>query len=201
MTKTAKDYPVTFPYGATDDYWYGPKGKIGPYHRGDDREMPTGTPVVINGVQIGLSGATGTVSGPHIHIGKYINGADHNPRGLGFTFKSAVVHSVDNLDDDANGKWVRLNADGAYWVYLHLSKVTCKPGQKLVPSKPKPASPKPVYTTVRPGEGLSHIARRAGYKDWWSPTSWIRLSRLNGKGLNWVAYNRSLKAGQKIRVR
>lgn len=64
----------------------------------------------------------------------------------------------------------------------------------------KPA-PKPLYTTVKAGEGLSNIARRAGYKDWFAPTAWIRLSRLNGKGVNWLAYNRSLKPGQRIRYR
>ena len=37
--KQAKDYRVTFGYGliAKDGYYYGPKGKIGPYHRGNDR--------------------------------------------------------------------------------------------------------------------------------------------------------------------
>lgn len=191
MTKTAKDYPVTFPYGATG----APYSKQRP-HLGDDRACPTGTPVVVNGVQIGLTGSTGWSTGPHLHVGKWLGATPHNPSKQGFTFKNAKVTQV--AQDNVNGKYVRVQGDGFSWVYLHLSKQTAKVGQVL---KAPVAPPKPVYTTVRPGEGLSHIARRAGYKDWWSPTSWIRLSRLNGKGLNWVAYNRSLKAGQKIRVR
>lgn len=65
--------------------------------------------------------------------------------------------------------------------------------------KPKP-KPKKVYTKVRTGEGLSQIARRAGYKDWFAPTSWARIAKLNGRG-NWILYNKSLKPGQRIRVR
>lgn len=64
-------------------------------------------------------------------------------------------------------------------------------------SKPKP---KPVYTTVRPGEGLSQISKRAGYKDWFLPTSWARIAKLNGRG-NWIKFNQSLKPGQRIRVK
>lgn len=63
------------------------------------------------------------------------------------------------------------------------------------------ATVQPVYTRVKAGEGLSAIAKRAGYKDWLFPTAWIRLSRLNGYGLNWKKFNNALKPGQKIRVR
>lgn len=146
MSKQAKNYPVTFAYGAKDGYFYGPEGKIGPYHRGDDRAMPVGTPVIVNGVTIGLSGATGNVSGPHLHTGKWLGNKDYNPQGQGFTFKSAIVTQIDTVNDDANGFFVRIQGDGYSWVYLHLSKVFVKVGQKLVP----PAPPKPEYPkTVR----------------------------------------------------
>lgn len=72
-----------------------------------------------------------------------------------------------------------------------------RPITKTVP-KPAPAK---VYTTVRSGEGLSSIARRSGYKDFLLPSAWIRLSRLNGYGLNWRAFNKALKAKQKIRIK
>lgn len=129
--KQAQDYPITFPYGATT-YPYGPTGYAGPYHRGDDRIMPVGTPVLVNAVQIGLSGATGEVTGSHLHIGRFVNGQDTNPKGQGFTLKSPVVAEVSS--DLTNGRFVALNdADGVRWVYLHLSKQTVKVGQKLVP--------------------------------------------------------------------
>lgn len=189
----AKDYPVTFPYGATT----APYSPSYP-HKGDDRAMPVGTSVRVNGVQIGNSGKTGFVTGPHLHVGKWLNGRHYNPGGKGFSFNSAVVTQIDPYDNDANGKFVRVQADGYSWVYLHLSEITCKVGQKLVAPV---AAPTPLYTRVLAGEGLSHIARRVGYRDWWSPTAWVRLSKLNGYGLNWIAYNRSLQPGQKIRYR
>lgn len=138
---SAQDYPITFPYGATDGVFYGPAavGKptyIGPYHRGVDRVMPIGTPVVVNGVQIGLSGATGEVSGPHLHVGCFLTGNhDTNPGNGGFNFRVAVVSQVGS--DSENGNWVKLAADGALWVYLHLSKQTCVVGRVLAPPAPQ----------------------------------------------------------------
>ena len=57
-----------------------------------------------------------------------------------------------------------------------------------------------VYTLVRKGEGLSAIARRSGYKTWWSPLTFAKIAKLNGSN-NWVIFNRKLKPSQKIRVR
>lgn len=125
----ASDYPITFGYGATDGYYYGPNGIIGAYHRGDDRAMPDGTPVVVNGVVIGLSNNTGASSGPHLHIGRFVNGKDTNPNGGGFEFDSAVVTEVNQ--DSVNGKYVRIKADGASWIYLHLLEQRVTVGQVL----------------------------------------------------------------------
>lgn len=136
---TARDYPITFPYGATDDTYYGPEAQgkstyIGPFHRGDDRYMPIGTPVVVNGVTIGISGVTGAASGPHLHIGKFVNGKDTNPNGGGFTLKDARV--FDTGHDDVNGNYVRIqDGDGALWVYLHLSNFYVTKGQILSPQE------------------------------------------------------------------
>lgn len=64
------------------------------------------------------------------------------------------------------------------------------------------AAPAPVqHIIVKSGWGLSHVAKAAGFKDWWSPARWIAITKLNGKGTNWVAFNRSLKVNQKVRVR
>lgn len=123
----ASDYSVTFPYGATDP----PYGTAAlPYHRGDDRAMPVGTPVVVNGVTIGLSGNTGLSTGAHLHIGHWIGGQDVNPNGQGFTINGGVVSQVSG--DTTNGDFVRVaDADGSSWVYLHLSKQLVSVGQKL----------------------------------------------------------------------
>lgn len=133
----ASDYPVTFAYGATDGVYYGPAavGKptyIGPYHRGDDRAMPSSTPIVVNGVQIGLSGMTGAASGPHLHTGKWSGGTDLNPEGRGFNFSSAVVHSTGY--DSVNGNYVRISAEGYLWVYLHMSRIDVSAGKVLTTS-------------------------------------------------------------------
>lgn len=56
------------------------------------------------------------------------------------------------------------------------------------------------YLTVQLGEGLSHLAKRAGYNDFWSPARWEAITRLNGTS-GWRAYNASLKVGQKVRVK
>lgn len=128
--RDASTYPVTFPYGATTPP-YGPGSAIGPYHRGDDRIMPVGTPVVVNGTQLGLSGMSGAVTGPHLHIGKFINGQDVNPQGKGFALSNPAV--VDSIGyDSLNGNYVRVrDSGGTIWVYLHLSQVSVGKGKVL----------------------------------------------------------------------
>jgi len=120
---TAQDYPVTTPYGQVAGY---PLNNG--FHNGIDYGCPSGTPVVVNGVTIGLSGATGYATGPHLHVGRWIGSTVTNPVG-GFNFKSAVVTQV--ASDAVNGNYVRLQADGASWVYLHLSKQLVTVGQVL----------------------------------------------------------------------
>ncbi len=122
---TAKDYPVTLAYRATSS----PYGTaLRPYHKGIDYGCPAGTPVVVNGVTIGLSGATGFVTGAHLHVGRFVNGADTNPAG-GFKFDNAVVTEIGY--DANNGNFVRLQADGASWVYCHLNSTSVIKGQVL----------------------------------------------------------------------
>lgn len=128
--KDASQYSVSFPYGATT-YPYGPTGYAGSYHRGDDRYMPDGAPVLVNGVQIGLSGRSGEVTGPHLHTGRFVGGKDTNPNKQGFSLP-APVKVVTVASDATNGNYVRLqDAQGVQWVYLHLSRQDVKPGQVL----------------------------------------------------------------------
>lgn len=108
------DYPVTTPYGYVPGY---PLNNG--FHQGIDYGAPVGTPVVVNGVMIGLSGNTGYSSGPHCHVGKWLGGVVQNPLNGGFVFNSAVVTEIN--EDATNGKYVRVQGDGYSWVYLHLS--------------------------------------------------------------------------------
>ena len=121
---TAKDYPITTPYGQVAGYPLN-----GGFHRGEDRAMPVGTQVIVNGVLIGLSGNTGASTGPHLHVGRWVGGAVTAPNGGGFNFNSAVVTEVGY--DAASGNFIRIQADGASWVYLHLSKQLVSKGQEL----------------------------------------------------------------------
>lgn len=123
---TIWNYPVSFPYGATDK----PYSSTNP-HKGDDRAAPMGTPVTVNGVVIGTVGTTGLSTGPHLHVGRYKSGVAVNPNGGGGTFQNAVVAEIHLTDDGANGKFVKVEADGALWYYLHLDSVKVKVGQRL----------------------------------------------------------------------
>lgn len=126
---TAADYPVTTPYGYVPGY---PLNNG--FHKGEDRAMPIGTRVLVNGTEIGLSGTnSGPGSGPHLHIGRWVMGVSTNPNGGGFTVSGAVVTEVDPIGvDPTNGKFVRVqDADGSSWVYLHLSAVKVVKGQVL----------------------------------------------------------------------
>lgn len=129
-------------YGITQDYGYDPSYPLNKgSHRGIDYGYPWGVPVLVNGVPIGLSGSTGeaydangnkgTKAAAHVHVGRWVNGQPTNPgRGNGFEFEPPV--SVAAVGSDAvNGNWVKLNAEGAIWVYCHLSEIKVRQGQQL----------------------------------------------------------------------
>ena len=131
----AADYPVSFPFGATSH----PYTAASP-HKGEDRACPTGTPVLVNGVAIGLVGNSGLSFGSHLHIGKFTqNGTLMPPNGQGFHFGTARVLTVSA--DATNGNYVRLLADGYCYVYLHLSKTLVTVGQTLNATLPTPQQP------------------------------------------------------------
>lgn len=186
--KQAKDYKITFPYGAKDGYYYGSNGKIGPYHRGNDRAMPINTPVKVNGVTISRSGNTGASSAPHLHTGLWKNGKDQNPTGKEWSIVGAKVY--DTGYDSMNGNYVRvIGSDGGIRVYLHNSKVLVKAGKKLV--KPKKVSkPKAVYYTVKSGDYLYKIAGM--FK-----TTVAKIKKLNPK----IKNPNYIKVKDKLRVK
>lgn len=126
------DYPVTTPYGPVEGYPLNPipdKPGYG-FHNGIDYGYPMGTPVVVNGIPIGISNNTGATTGPHLHVGKWVNGVVEDPGvGNGFSFKSAIVY--DTGEDATDGIFVRITGDGALWDYLHLEKTLVIKGQVL----------------------------------------------------------------------
>lgn len=125
--KTIWDYRVTYPYGENVPGYDG-------FHSGEDRSVTdyrTDVPVTVNGVVIGIVGNTGKSTGIHLHVGKWKDGKSYNPNGRGKTLKEAVVTEIDTKGYTANGKFVRVSAEGFSWVYLHLDSVNVKVGQVL----------------------------------------------------------------------
>lgn len=125
---TAQDYPVTFPYGSTES----PYGTaLLPYHRGEDRATPTGTEVVIAGVTAGLTGASGLVTGPHLHIQEW-KGDVKTARKPQHSFKGGLVTQVSNNTEQQWGRHFTIhNPDGWNTTYCHLLKVNIKVGDEL----------------------------------------------------------------------
>lgn len=121
----ASDYPIGFPYGGKDGYYYGPNGIIGPYHRGNDYYTPTGTDLDVNGQVIGRTGATGKVSGPHIHVQL---SPEANPTGKEWTVPGAVVIATGQTP--VEGKYIQVRGtDGYVRMYFHLSEILVTKGQ------------------------------------------------------------------------
>jgi hypothetical protein len=120
-------YGIAFPYGYSVAY-----GST--FHTGEDwtvTDFRTDIPVTVNGVTIGIAGSTGKSTGIHCHVGKWLGGQHYPPNGAGKQFDSAVVTEVHPQDTDDNGKYVRIQADGYSYVYLHLSSILVTKGQAL----------------------------------------------------------------------
>ena len=107
---------MTFGYGSTDAPYGTPAH---PYHRCDDWYMPDGTPIVVNGVQIGVSGHTGMVTGPHCHVGRFVGGVDTNPQSRAWSVDNPRVTDIGY--DTTDGNYVGLiDSGGVRWIYLHM---------------------------------------------------------------------------------
>src|SRR5690606_18774681 len=131
---TAQDYTVYFPYGATSK----PYSPAHP-HRGNDRCNKRGVPVVVEGVQIGIVGATGKVyeanghmgtdEAAHLHTQEWINNVA-NTRKPQNEFKGGTVVQAAKSTDFGNYVTIR-NEDGWNTSYCHLDRIDVKVGQVI----------------------------------------------------------------------
>lgn len=160
---TASDYPVTFPYGAT-----GAGYTSAHPHRGDDRACPSGTPVVVNGQTIGLTGATGKVTGPHLHIQEW-SGNVANVRKPQNSFKGGKVVAASSSSDFGNYVTIQ-TPDGWNDSYCHLSKINVAVGQQIGEKKVSFIEPSEVRATFAafkeplPEKDVGYYSRHAeGY--------------------------------------
>lgn len=133
--KPASSYPVYFGYKATADPYYtaykyqssNPSLWVGSYHKGNDYGTPMGTPVDVNGVVIGRTGASGRVSGPHIHVQLY---PEQNPTGKEWNVPGAKVIATGY--DQLGGYYIKLQgSDGITRYYGHLSSIDVTNGQLI----------------------------------------------------------------------
>lgn len=122
---TAQDYAISFPYGATDPPYGTPEL---PFHRGDDRPCPSGTPVVVQEVTIGYTGATGLVTGPHLHIQEW-QGDVKNTRKPQNAFAGGTVTNVGTASQWGN--FVTITSGGWNTTYCHLSSCSVSKGAAI----------------------------------------------------------------------
>lgn len=125
----AKDYPVTFPYGATTP----PYSSAHP-HTGEDRKMPLGTLIKVNGVLVGYAGTTGKSTGTHTHTQKVSNGSVVHPQGGGFEVPQPCVITETGYKADSIGYYVRYkDGNGSIWSIFHMDKqAEVHVGQQLI---------------------------------------------------------------------
>lgn len=115
-------------------------GKGYGFHTGIDLGAIIGSDVIVNKTKIGDTGATGNVTGPHLHFGKFDGGVCKDPSAI-LVKKKFIMNpgpygraKVTDIGYDAdNGNYVGVQSGyGKRYVFLHLnSKPTIKVGTKL----------------------------------------------------------------------
>lgn len=191
---TAFDYPITETYGYHADY---PLNNG--FHNGVDYGCPIGTPIVINGVQIGVSGATGAVSGQHLHVGHIVGGSPGpiSPQD-GRNVSGARVTEIN--EDATNGKYVRLaDADGTNWVYLHMSNNHVLNVGDVLANLPKYNESKKEDTPMPNDGDIINLKRlETGVQDYQPPGS--ELDHYKDPKFGWKALAYDTAKGMQVQV-
>ena len=127
--RTAKDFPIKHPYGATYSPW-----SVKRPHLGEDRPMPLGTPIEVNGVLVGYAGTTGLSTGVHTHTQRVYGGAVIHPQGGGFDVPQPTVVTETGYKRDSIGYYVRYkDGQGFEWSIFHMdSPAIVRVGQQLI---------------------------------------------------------------------
>ena len=129
------NFPISLGFRGIFMPYYGPGGSIAPFHHGEDYACPSGTDLVIDGVKVADSGATGTVTGAHCHVDKRPIGADINNRysfvdpGNWWTISGAKV--VFAGWSGSAGNLLSIQHSGYEYRFLHLSAINKKVGDVI----------------------------------------------------------------------
>lgn len=128
---TAIDYPITLGFGAKLKPYYGTLaedgyvGTVAPAHHGIDYGAPAWTLIVVSGTTIGFVGATGAVTGVHLHTDKNpsfpATSGYVNPTGWQ-NIRGVVVFS--GLAGTAGNMVVVKATDGYYYRFLHMARIS-----------------------------------------------------------------------------
>jgi len=157
---TAQDYKITFPYNATT----APYSVVRP-HKGNDRKMPVGVPVVINSVVVAYSGQTGSYNGvpnlPHLHTQAGTDQACQNTVDpTPFEFKPGTVVALRTTNENQWGKYITIKTlSGMYITYAHLSQINVTVGQVIGGNMPSPEEVEKYFRGFRvPGPSIEQLA-------------------------------------------
>lgn len=135
----AHTFPVTLGFKGIAMPWYGPGGSIAPFHHGVDYGCPVGSQVALSGKQIGLSGRTGKVSGPHLHVDRRPIGTSivnrYNFLNPGRWWEITGRVSFVGAQGDA-GNVIAVHSGGDEYRFLHLSEFSVAVGDIIAKEKP-----------------------------------------------------------------